>query len=74
MMGLFRWVVAVAVACACVAATAQEVDRTPLMAWSTANGAGAGRIATPSHAWIVTPDSDGRVSLVWHVPPRGGRW
>ena len=73
MMGLFRWVVAVAVACACVAATAQEVDRTPLMAWSTANGSGAGRIATPSHAWIVTPDSDGRVSLVWHVPPRGGR-
>ncbi len=73
MIAFLRFVLVVALACTCVQARTDEVDRKPMVAWSMAQPLAGGRIATPSHAWIVTPDSDGRVSLVWHVPPRGGR-
>lgn len=71
-----RWLcclLLVAIGSAIAPARAADADRHPMMAWSTSSPMVGGRLSTPSHAWIVTPDSDGRVSLVWHAPPRGGR-
>ncbi len=73
MTSLARWIVVAALACLSPCVLAREEERTQLMAWSMSSSLSEASIATPSHAWIVTPDVDGRVSLVWHVPPRGGR-